>query len=68
MVAKSFCCGVNIDKSKDFCRCCKKALGIFPCPGCCGVVHVRCFREECAKRASEQGPCEEERCEKRKIF
>ena len=69
MAKKCFYCGVNIDKSKDFCRCCKGGLEVFWCPGYCRAVHVRCFRKECAKKASKQGTCdwcfweECERCE-----
>ena len=58
VVLKCFYCKAVIDKKKDYCRCCKEFLEIFPCPGCYGSMYVRCFREECAEKASEQGSCQ----------
>ena len=53
-----FYCKAVIDKKKDYCRCCKGALSIFMCPWCCGLMEVRCFREECAVKASEEETCQ----------
>ena len=56
MAKKCFYCGVNIDERKDFCCCCKEALGVFGVTGIAERCMSGVFGRNVLKRLVSRDP------------